>query len=590
MITINSLALYCKKNWIRAIVSALGALVVAFLVVGSASMNRYQGFGLYSLHPAIAVVIFIGVSVCACVFIYVVSGWNQERGQALRVQAPAQQGISLNCGSEPSFWHLMKRYALPVTCIIALAWSVCLIIHYPGTITFDTAAQMLQIDGLSPWRANHPPATTVLYGAFFLLGDAIGSRNIGLFLFCTLQVIATSFAFATGFVYLRFLGVKRHILAVLLVFCLVIPLFPLAAECMTKDYTLALIWVFWFIGFIEAVRTKGRIAQRNSYCILMFIISLLMILSKKPSSYLIIVSTLVFLLYARRSGLRFVATSVLSVLVYSVLIESMLFGALGIKPAVWTEIMSVPVQQTARYVIHHERDLTSSERDAINAVMPIGAIVKLYDPELSDPVRWKFNRHATREQVQRYMQTWAACMLKDPLVYLEAVAMNTYDLFYPCSMLDQFEHIVPWERDDTLVYFLLVHDTFDVSEATRVSLIEHFARIYSPDELEPFRKVYDKHLYELNGTLLGRLFLSKALYASWIPGLALLVYLARRNGRGFVAHVPILLSMLILCLSPVTQSRYITPLFYVSWFLIGLMSVPKSAWVRPWNVSSQQKK
>ena len=140
------------------------------------------------------------------------------------------------------------------------------------------------------------------------------------------------------------------------------------------------------------------------------------------------------------------------------------------------------------------------------------------------------------------------------------------------------------------MYFLLVHDTFDVSEATRVSLIEHFARIYSPDELEPFRKVYDKHLYELNGTLLGRLFLSKALYASWIPGLALLVYLARRNGRGFVAHVPILLSMLILCLSPVTQSRYITPLFYVSWFLIGLMSVPKSAWVRPWNVSSQQKK
>ena len=319
MITINSLALYCKKNWIRAIVSALGALLVAFLVVGSASMNRYQGFGLYSLHPAIAVVMFIGVSVCACVFIYIVSGWNQERGQALPVQASAQQGLSLDCACAPSFWHLMKRYALPITCIIAFAWSLCLIIHYPGTITFDTAAQMLQIDGLSPWRANHPPATTVLYGAFFLLGDALGSRNIGLFLFCTLQVIATAFAFATGFVYLKFLGVTRRILAVLLVFCLVIPLFPLAAECMTKDYTLALIWVFWFIGFIEAVRTKGRIAQRNSYCVLMFIISLLMILSKKPSSYLIIVSTLVFLLYARRSGLRFVATSVLSVLVLSLI-------------------------------------------------------------------------------------------------------------------------------------------------------------------------------------------------------------------------------------------------------------------------------
>lgn len=577
-------------------------------------MYRYQGFGFYSARPLMSTCVFIGVFVISFGVIYVLSMWNQRacskqgvfgflfHSQRMMKQTVTQAGnesdttktqCTMNAlyaarNDEYSFWQLMKRYALPATLVLTLAWSFCLIIHFPGTITFDTAAQMLQIDGLSPWRANHPPATTVLYGAFFLLGDIIGSRNIGLFLFCALQLIATSFAFATGFVYLKFLGVKHSLIGVLFVFCLILPLFPLAAECMTKDYTLALIWVFWFIGFIEAVRTKGRIAQRNSYCILMFIISLLMILSKKPSSYLIIVSTLVFLLYARRSGVRFVVTSMLSVLVYSVLIESMLFSALGIKPAVWTEIMSVPVQQTARYVIHHEHELTPSERDAINAVLPIGAIVKLYDPELSDPVRWKFNSHATREELARYLQTWAACMLKDPIVYLEAVAMNTYDLFYPSSMLEQFECLIPWASDDWLVDFLLTQDTYDSSPATRALLVQQLSRIYSEPLLEGARDNYSECLNDLNDTPIGSIVLSKALYASWIPGLALIVYLARRNGRAFVAHVPILLSILILCLSPVTQSRYITPLFYVSWFLIALMSLPKSAWVRPWNIARQQ--
>ena len=170
-------------------------------------MYRYQGFGFYSARPLMSTCVFIGVFVISFGVIYALSMWNQRacskqgvfgflfHSQRMMKQTATQAGnesdttktqYTMNAlyaarNDEYSFWQLMKRYALPATLVLTLAWSFCLIIHFPGTITFDTAAQMLQIDGLSPWRANHPPATTVLYGAFFLLGDIIGSRNIGLF-------------------------------------------------------------------------------------------------------------------------------------------------------------------------------------------------------------------------------------------------------------------------------------------------------------------------------------------------------------------------------------------------------------------------
>ena len=73
-----------------------------------------------------------------------------------------------------------------------------------------------------------------------------------------------------------------------------------------------------------------------------------------------------------------------------------------IQPSNIRETLSVPIQQTARYIKYHEEDLTEEDKKNISGLLNYDIIKTKYKPKLSDPVKATFNKYATKEDFVNY--------------------------------------------------------------------------------------------------------------------------------------------------------------------------------------------
>ena len=104
----------------------------------------------------------------------------------------------------------------------------------------------------------------------------------------------------------------------------------------------------------------------------------------------------------------------------------------GVEPANPNETLSIPLQQTARYVRDFGDEVTDAEREAIDRVVQYGALADTYDPNLADPVKSYINRaEATGADRQAYLKVWAAQTLRQPVSALEAFVNLNYGWLYP---------------------------------------------------------------------------------------------------------------------------------------------------------------
>ena len=140
-----------------------------------------------------------------------------------------------------------------------------------------------------------------------------------------------------------------------------------------------------------------------------------------------------------------------------------LYPACGIDVREDKETLSVPLQQTARYLVESPDDLTQAERDAIDAVIPVDTLATLYNPDLSDPVKESMRNakgNMTAEERSAYFAAWAAMGVRHPGIYLRATVANTYAYFYPFVIIGQNmdRPVFPLYQQG-----LPINKTFDVS-------------------------------------------------------------------------------------------------------------------------------
>ncbi|MDD3241906.1 MAG: DUF6020 family protein, partial [Bacilli bacterium] len=102
-----------------------------------------------------------------------------------------------------------------------------------------------------------------------------------------------------------------------------------------------------------------------------------------------------------------------------------------VTPGSVRETLSIPFQQTARYVKEHGDTLTKEERKNIDKILDISTIARRYKPEIADPVKNEFNKYSSSTDLENYFSTWFSGLLKHPDTYIEATINNTYGYFCP---------------------------------------------------------------------------------------------------------------------------------------------------------------
>ena len=99
------------------------------------------------------------------------------------------------------------------------------------------------------------------------------------------------------------------------------------------------------------------------------------------------------------------------------------------RPGSIKEALSVPFQQTARYVKYYGNEVTEVEKEAINDVLEYDFLKEHYNPRISDPVKDTYKKDVTK--LGAYFQVWLQQFFKHPACYIQATWEQIYYLFVP---------------------------------------------------------------------------------------------------------------------------------------------------------------
>lgn len=313
-----------------------------------------------------------------------------------------------------------------------------LMLYAPGLNIFDTHDQILQFFGYpsyigdgSALSDHHPVLLTVIYGGFMKLGLRMGDANIGQLIYSLTSMAALALCWAHALCTLRDAGLRRGAVIALAAGIAVYPVFGLYAFNMCKDVSVEPFVLLYAAQMIRLHQTDGQIARDNRFCASLALCSLLMMLMRKPAFYALCFAAIFLILRFRGVRLRLAAATLSAAVIFSVGYNALLLPALGVIPGETREMLSVPFQQTARYLITYPDDVTQEEMDAVSRILDVEHATAHYDPRLADPVKDTTNPDFTGEEMRAYVRAWLSMGLRHPGVYVDAWLNMIYGYFYP---------------------------------------------------------------------------------------------------------------------------------------------------------------
>lgn len=317
---------------------------------------------------------------------------------------------------------------------IFLSWLPYIIFFFPGNVSYDGYNQLDQFLGIRELTNQHPIFTTFLSGWLFQLGRNI-SDNMGIF-FCTMfQTIVCAIVYAYVIEKIRDMGASLYECLGVNIFFAIVPVWGMFAQTVVKDTIFCAVFALTIICFFEMGDTifkkKKQITWKNwfkwiSICFLACII-------RQNGKYMLFPTLLFFAILSFKYTKKFLLLLIALVMLLGGY-NRVIVPATGAKPITQRALYSIPFQQTARYLCTFPEEVTEEEYDAINTVLNVEEIKKVYNPIFSDPVKNTFKNTGTKNAIKTYLKVWFEMFLKHPRVYIEAFLQHCY------GYLDPFHH------------------------------------------------------------------------------------------------------------------------------------------------------
>lgn len=310
--------------------------------------------------------------------------------------------------------------------VIFACYVPMFLISFPGAFAYDVPFQLEQVF-TGQYSAHHPLLHTLLLGGCAALGRMLGSINLGAALYTLLQMLGLSACFAlTCASVSRQSGARAAWRSAL--FFAVYPLHMMLAVNATKDVLFSGLFVLAL-----ALAREALVLDRKDWkiCTGIVLSGAGMILLRNNALYAVAVWLVLLPIVCGRRARAILLTALLAV-VLSMGAARVLSAATGAARGDLCEMLSWPIQQLARARNLHADVLTEQEKQAMDEIMP-GDSWKLYDPTISDPVKFEFDTQRLLDDPGKYVGLYLSVGAKCPGAYLDALLKHTYSFFYPYS-------------------------------------------------------------------------------------------------------------------------------------------------------------
>ena len=442
---------------------------------------------------------------------------------------------------------------------ILICWSIYVIAFYPIILSPDPSFQIKQFFNVRTKYADyailldnnvfltnhHPVFHTMILGYSLKLGRFLLNDNFGLFIYSLTQLLFLAFTLSLTIKYLNENNVNKKIVFIVLLLYCFIPMFPLYAMSGVKDTYYTCFIILYVMKLDKIIRSKQ---EKLSYkeMIQLLLIMFAVCLFRNNGIYVLILSFSLILIYSKKY-FQTLLVIFIGVLAFYGTYTKVLLPSLKITDGSIRETLSIPFQQTARYVKYYNKDLSKNDIKVIDKVLGYETLAKRYNPTISDPVKNEFNKYTTKKELLAYLKVWFKCFFKHPLVYIEATLNNIYGYFSPQST----NWYIYYKYDTRITEDKLVNYHYNNLSSLRL-ILSSFAQGF------PYIP------------LIG--LISNIGFNTWLL-LGLTTYsIFKKKKEYLIVLSPLLISLLICVVSPVnTYFRYAMPFIFIMPFIFTLI-------------------
>lgn len=454
------------------------------------------------------------------------------------------QGDYLQKNKKIQTW-IVWQYPFVITFIfLCICWTIPIILKYPAGICWDASWQIDQGMGNTILTSHHPVFHTMLMAWFVKFGMQLHSANVGIFLFCVVEAIILALIFSFAIKCLVDLQAKYWSILLAAIFFGFSPFITGYVGTVIKDVYFVAMCVLYITTLIVYAADRELFWSKCYYSILFVLATVGMVLFRNNGLYMCAPTALALMVYEfKKRDNKFVKHIVIIAMscILAVTASKTLTHIYQPEKGSIAEALSLPIQQTSRYVKIYGNEVTEKEKKIINKVLPYDQLGELYNPYISDPVKAHFNRSATGDDLKQYLNVWWRQFLKHPTCYVKATVQQSIVLIYPGY--NNYAYYLNSNADN---YFYQKEQYFT-----------------TPRKIALLQQKYFKYLVGCHSVPIISLLNNMALY---IMGMFCLLIFSwkKHNYNSMFFFIPLILSVLIIVAAPCIRwhVRYAFPVIY----------------------------
>ena len=455
---------------------------------------------------------------------------------------------------------LMSRLQHPhifflIWLFIFLSWIPAFLAYYPGIFSYDMLSQTQQALNLEPYTRFHPPLHTFIWALCLKLGSNTGIESISIYGLS--QMLLLSLALTKMITLLIKKGMKKQLIILSLLFVSINPVIAIFSFIPTKDAYFAVLFTLTIISLFDIIPWLGRnilISPRKWIPFVLY--SSFACLFRNNAVYIFILFLFIILFFFPKYPKRNFIIFVLPILVF-IIINGPIYNHLKILPGNSREMLSVPMQQIADVVTYDSDSLSEEIKQEINIYLPYDKIAERYNPRFADPIKKKFNTEAYEQDPVRFYKLWFKLLFSHPGNYASAFLSLNLPYWYPdaCS-IDVFSERAYLETN------IRKCDSYSFERQSKLpNLLSYYEKVASYDAFKNIPLV--SNLFSISTPI-------------WVLISCLFVILLKKEREGIIILAPQLLFWLTYLAGPVSNFRYIFPLFILYPISFALIFDPHS--------------
>lgn len=467
---------------------------------------------------------------------------------------------------EWNFFTNNKKSFFIIALIFFISYIPFFLHYFPGNINTDNIGSLYQITGLAPYSNFQPLLYTLIFGGIWNLGKAIfGTSTAGIALYVVFQMICTSLVFSTILYYMakRKVSLKWRIITFLIL--ILNPLNGWFVVRCEKGMLFHLCLILVIIGIIDIIHEKEEFFKKKWKPVLLGIITILMVLIRNNGIYALIL-TLPFLIWACKKIWKQVVILFGITLVLVFTIQGPIYKALNIEYSKPGEVLTIPMQQFARITKYDSDRLSDEDKAIIQKYFPVSLdkLANDYVPWKSDSTKANFSADAFIEDKWTFILQYFKFAFKFPVQTISSLVFNTGINYSP--------NFNEWKM--TRMYGTETEDAYVTVGGMENEIFRTFITSYPIEEKTLVNFSFLDKLNEkiVNGNMpIVSMLVSNIGFYFWGLILCFAYCLYKKQYRNIVMLLPILGLWITAIAGPMSDLRYVYPMFLTVPIFIGII-------------------